>query len=675
MRKIFDIYVKMVLPVMFLVFLPVVVDAWGFGKNLVWVFLGIIGLLIWLATMILEKKWVVKVNRMWWVAVAAMGWALLGWGWLKTGIGVKMAALMTPAGMGTLIGVVVWMFLWMQVDRKDGTKKEMNYLTVAGVLVALGSLVVFLIPLSKLPFSWPKVNPIISIDSGFSMAGSLWGEIIILVWLAFEWMRRLVVKLKKDDRDVNGYIKEAGVVVFLTLILVLDVFRMTKLWTGVLDLNSAWSIATETLKRSPVFGAGMGNYANAFNLLRPASFNVQENWAAIFGTATMGWLQWWTELGVGGLVLIALGLGGWLAMKKKESSFWEVGLIMIMVGLMPISLAGIGILAWLLAVKIETKEIRLKLGFGEGDYNVMPVIVGLLTVVGTGFAGYWTARMMIGEIKMKQALIAVTKNEAGTTYNLQIQAIQQNPYVASYRRIASQTNLALAQSLLVNKDINDEDKQKAATLIQQAVGEAKAAIALDGNNYLYWGNLAAIYKSIIGVVDGAADWSYQAYVQTSLLDPVNPVVKLDLGGLLYAANRIEEADRVFEAAVQQKSNYANAWYNWAYTAKRMNRLGDAVSRMSQAVALVPVNSGDYDKASKELDAWKKELEEAIKKQQMLSQQQEGQKVAETLKTAEPLPTVGPEEKVEVSKEKLEPPEVVVTAAPSPTEGAGEVNEE
>ena len=88
------------------------------------------------------------------------------------------------------------------------------------------------------------------------------------------------------------------------------------------------------------------------------------------------------------------------------------------------------------------------------------------------------------------------------TYNWQIKAITANPYSAEYRRIYSQTNLVLATGIIGNKEITDEQKQKVGVLIQQSAREGKAAIALDTANAKYWTNLAAIYRQLIGSVDG-----------------------------------------------------------------------------------------------------------------------------------------------------------------------------
>jgi len=334
----------------------------------------------------------------------------------------------------------------------------------------------------------------------------------------------------------------------------------------------------------------------------------------------------------------------------------------------PITLIGIMMLVWLLAQKMsEIRNAGLVVKMGEKGFNGAPWVVGLLLAGGSLYAGYWMTRVMLADVYMRQSLVAAAKNDGGTTYNLQIKAIGMNPANADYRRMYSQTNLALATSLLSVETLSDEDKEKASVLIQQAVREGKAAVSLDQQSSIYWSNLAAIYRGIVGAVEGAADYAYQAYTQAVALDPVNPSLRLELGGLLFAAERYDEADRAFEEVVVNKQDFANGWYNWANSAKKMNRIDLAVQRLTQAVALVPKESGDYEKAAKELEEWKKEYEAAVKQAQAQQQQQQ-QKQPETLKTPEPLPTIGVEEEVNIPASDLEPPADVVTptVAPSPT---------
>lgn len=656
MKNILRLYVRLATVLLPLFWFPLVVDPWGFSKIWFLIGSGIVGMLIWVVVLVLErdKSIITSSGFGWWLLLGL--WSLVSF--LRLERGVEMRSIMTVGGMGMMLGLTMWMFLWLQTSDETEKNKQIEWLTVPGLIAVVVSLVVFLLPASRLPINWPQDNPLIGIDGGFSLLGSVVVEIVFLGFLLMGWTKRLADKLK-----AGSYWLELIVAAVLTLGLGLDIFRLIRGGWAIIDNNSAWVIAVETFKRSPVWGVGLGNFVEAFYQYRPASYNLTSFWATVFGGSRYGLLQLWTELGLPALIIVGLMMLSLWKKKANTFSFWRLMVFSVVWLMTPMTWISWWLIAWLMSNELgDRKERPVVFLLGEGKINVLPWVFGVLVVGGGLFGGYWWVRILMGEVYMRSSLLAASKNDGTTTYNDQIRAIAMNPWVAEYRRMYSQTNLALAKTVLANKDISEEDKQKAAVLVQQSVREGKAAIALEGKNPVFWNNLAVIYRDLVGIVDGAADWSYQAYVQAGALDVVNPAIKLDLGGLLYAANRVEEADRVFEQVVTNKPDYANGWYNWAYTAKMMGRLADAVSRLGQAVALVPVDSGDYEKASEELLAWRKELDEAIKKQQ--AQQQP--KPAETLKTPEPLPTTRKEEKVNVSGENLEPP---VAPSASPTTSA------
>lgn len=645
-------------------FLPVVTDIFGFGKS--W-FLGVtalIGLVLWVAEILITKKNSIRVNKPFWLVLGLTVWA--GIVWTRLSVGVQMRTMMAPMGWGFLVAMLIWFFLWLQVSEKEETNKQLWFLSVSGVVVAITSMVVFMIPTARLPILLPKDNPILSIGQGWSVTGSLMSEVAFMLLLVSQWVKRLLAKLKNKDGS-DGYMVEAVMAAVFGLVLLLDVYRLATGGLLMLDKNSSWVIAAETLKRSPFFGVGFGNFSEAFSLYRPAQYNLTKYWANGFNTSSMGILNIWTELGIVGLLLVVMLVSAW-AKTKRRGDFWLVGMFLILFVILPMDLMIWFAVMWLLAGGLfESREIKLTLNVGENNLNIGPWILGLILTSGAIFGGYHWVKILRGEMFLRESFVASSKNNGGLTYDLQIKAIGQNNTFAEYRRIYSQTNLGLAQVMLSNKDVTDDDKQKASTLIQQSVREAKSAVALESNNAVYWTNLAAIYKALVGLVDGAPDWSFQAYQQAATLDPVNPLIKLDMGWLLFAAGRYDEADRVFEQVVVNKTDYANGWYNWAYTAKKSNRLADAVQRLSQAVALVPVDSGDYEKATKELLDWKKELDEAMKKQADAAKATTA-KQAETLQTSEPLPTAG---KVTVPNEEMEPPETlpiptVEVVTPTPT---------
>lgn len=680
MKQVLKWYTRLFMFLFPVFFLPVVVDSFGTGKNLFIAISALVGLILWVADMLISKKNTVKVNGFWGVGVLFLVWSLVTW--FFEPVGVRMSSLMAPLGLTTVVSAVIWMFLWMQVTDKEEYKKQFNFVMASGVLVAITSLIVFLIPSSKFPIQLPKGNPIIALTAGWSLTGSLLSELVLFLFLGIEWVKRLLAKLKPTEINAGDvevkvkikidYLKEAIAVVLFGLVLCLDIYRIVKTGWFYLDIVSAWSIAVESLKVSPILGVGIGNFVEAFNQFRPLSFNLTNNWGSTFTGSSVGILNIWTETGLIGLAMIV-----WatlmLKKKRKTTSFWQIAVLWVALLVLPLNIMGLFLVLWLIIGNLfANKEIKLILNVGENKFNAMPLVVGVLTLGVVGYCGWNITKILIGDIIYRQSLVAASKNDGSATYNLEIKAITNwNPYSAEYRRMYSQTNLALAETYLSNKDISDEDKQKASTLVQQAVREAKSAVSLDPKNPIYWNNLAVIYKNLIGLVDDAATWSYQAYAEAVVFDPINPLLKLDMGGLLYAAESYDEADRIFQQAVESKSNYANAWYNWAYSAKKRNYLSDAVTRLTKAVDLVSAESGDYDQASKELDTWKKELEEATKKQQdaLKQQQAETEKKPETLvPPAEKMPEATNSARVVMPTGTVEAPIVTPTVAPvvSPT---------
>ncbi len=646
------------------VFLPFIYDGFGLGKSSFLLVSGVVGLVLWVISMLVEKRVEMKYSK-WlvWIVVLFI-WSLVSF-W-KMSSGGQARSMASGLGIGTLTGLVLWSFLWLQVRSEEESKKQMVFLSISGLVVGLVSLIVFMIPAAKLPLSIPKNNPLISISANWTMVGSLLGEVVLFLVLFLNWLKRLVLKLK-EKVEFGDYFKEILASAFFGLMLLLDIYRLIKTGWVYLDLNSAWVIAVETLKNNPIFGVGIGNFVEAFSRFRPVSFNATSLWSSTFGVSSVGILNMWTELGTVGLVIVGImTMGIW---KKRSSKGFGLLLVLGLLALvLPPTFMVFVLLFWVMSNSFgEIKQVKLILPVGEKGFNLMPYLVSLLLLGVFGFSGYKVGRAVVADYFWRQSLVATSKNDGSGAYNNQIKAIAINPNLADYRAIYAQTNLALAQNFLTTEEgqeVSTENKEKASTLVQQAVREAQAAVSLDQKISAYWVNLASIYRSLVGVVDGTLDWSVQSYQQAAVVDPVNPSVYMELGSMYYGAEDYATAERYFEEAVTNKQDYANAWYNWAYAAKQQNKLQLAVNRMEQALALVPSDSEDYTKAKEEFDKWEKEYNEAVAKyNEQVKQQQEQQQTSDTeqepnnnepLTTPEPLPTMGAEEQVNVPASQLEP---------------------
>jgi len=650
MKGILKVYSRIILFLFPIFFLPVIYNSFILGKVSFLLLSAFLGLLIWLIDLFVSKREIIKWNKLFiWALIAVVGIVI---SFLRLSPGVMMRTLMSSSGLAYFLGLFLWIFIWIQLGSKEEREKQFGVLTASGIVVAILSLIAFMIPASKMPLLWPKSNPIFSISERWSITGSLISEVVMFLILGGVWLGRLLKKIK-GRVEVGDYLKEAIGVIFFGLLLFLDIYKLIKSGWYFLDIRSSWVIAVEALKTAPFFGMGAGNFSQAWQLFKPASFNLGKTWSVSFGGSGMLWMTLWTELGLGALLLMIMAILS-LLRRIREKGVWLILILTLLVLLLPGNFLSLFLLLWLIIFKGSSENAKMRLVVGDKGVNIMPFILAVLILVLVGYGSYWGGRILIADARWKKSLVETGNNNGVEAYNWQIKAIGMNPNMGDYRVVYSQTNMALASNFLnvdEGEEISEENREKGTVLIQQAVREAKAATALDSLSAGYWYNLAEVYRSLIGMVEGADEWSLEAYQQAIALDPVNPILKLDLGGLFYASGNYEMADRLFEEAVSNKSDYANAWYNWANSAKKLNKIQIAVTRLERSLSLVPVDSGDYEKASEELMEWKKELDELIKQNEAALEAQKAaankEKEVEELKVAEPIPTVAEEDKIEI----------------------------
>jgi tetratricopeptide (TPR) repeat protein len=233
--------------------------------------------------------------------------------------------------------------------------------------------------------------------------------------------------------------------------------------------------------------------------------------------------------------------------------------------------------------------------------RILSILAMLPIFVGIAALGYFGGRAVYAETTFNQGLMALTKNDGKTTYDLVRKAITLNPYVDRYHATYAQINLALARTVATKQQVTDEDKTTIAQLVQQAIREGKATVTLNPQRAGNWELLAKTYQSIMPFAQGADAFAIQTFNQAIVLDPINPNLRISQGGIFYALGRFDEAIRVFELAVISKPNLANAHYNLAMAYKEKGEIEKAITSMTNVVALVNKDSNDYQVAKTELE--------------------------------------------------------------------------
>lgn len=659
MKKLLNIYTKINLVLFPLFFLPFVSGAYTFGKNWYLFVSALVGLLIWIISLLKDKQAKIYLGRGLGLFFVFLLWVFISF--LRLSPSVKAYSLSEPGGLGSFVSLFIWYFLYLQTDQKNTWQSNMGYLKIVGLLTTIFSLITFIMPESKLPIVWPSKSPLLSIDKNWSLTGSLMIELGLFIFLAVESARLLFVKSQKKAKNMLFDIFKTALICFG---LFLTIYKISKVGWGGLNFVIGWQITADTFKYSPIFGVGISNFLKAFNLFRPYSYNQTPFWQDRFIYSSSGFFHYWTELGIVYLILALVALKKVFA-NRKPATLVPLLVVFLINLVFPPNLLSLWLMAFVFSHKFGTlKSTSAKLVLGEAKYNTLPLITTVVVLSFSAFGFLVSTKKLLSKVYLRKSILATAQNDGLSVYNNQIKAISYDPNYAELRRLYSQTNIALAQSLSQKEELTEEDKQQISVLLQQAVREAKQAIDLDGASAIYWSNLATIYKNLIGSVEGAPDWAVEAYQQTAVLDPSDPLVRMELGSLYYAANQFENADRLFEEVLLRKTDFANGWYNWAHTAKNLNKLADAINRLNQAVLLVPVDSTDYENANKELASWREEYDKLVKQNQPQTQEEEP-----TLKTPEPLPTVSQETQVNIPEEELEPPVTQTEPSPVPTEAS------
>lgn len=528
----------------------------------------------------------------------------------------KMEAFGLPGTATVMIGAfLVYIFSKMTFKGEKGTFSLVMFMSAT--VVALFSLLAFTGVLAGIP-----QLPAVMRDINFSAIGGKLPEVIFLVSLLPIGLS-LALKEKETTRKVLYFLSVA--IVTLSAVLSISLMLPGKPGTPVIvDTQTSWSVAVDTLKASPLLGVGTANYLSAFTKFLPLSYNSTSLWANRFFSASSYTLTLLTETGVLGITAFLLSvfvllkgffknLRSHLSNNDKTELFSGVSLTVLVLAffLLPANSFLLVIFFLLAALRSEDQQVVINLSAtSEKNGNVLvskiPSFVLALVILGLSiYPVYFASKFVNGEIHYKKGIDAIVANNAKTAYDELRLAININPSIDRYHATFDQLDLALARGLAQKKDITDQDKNTVAQLIQQAIGEAKAAVALNPQRSANWELLARTYQSIIPFAQGADNFTIVSFNQAIALDPISPNLRIALGGVYYALGKYDDAINAFGLAVTAKPDLANAHYNLALAYNQKKDYEKATIEMNKVLGLVSPDSEDYKVAQKALEELEK----------------------------------------------------------------------
>jgi tetratricopeptide (TPR) repeat protein len=526
----------------------------------------------------------------------------------------KMDAFFQPGTATLVLGGAILYFLLNGSEAKN--KMVLSFtLFVSATLTSLFSLFAYSGILAKI-----AVLPSYMKEANFTTSG---GVLPTIIFFALSLVLGIGLILSEKELVKKVFAALASVIILLGLTVnVLSLMPNKNTALNLPPYQSSWVVSIETLKESPFFGVGAGNYLSAFNRFRPVSYNNSNLWGLRFTTASDFPLSALTEAGLLGLGAVALLyfavvkllLKGWKSLMGKKIDYAEGSYLVILklaflsLLLLPFNPILIVVTFALLSLNSDVRVSKVNLmtftpsatGAMSGS-RILSFIVAVPVILIVGVFGYFGSKAVLAEYKFNQGLVALTKNDGKGTYDLIREAITLNPYVDRYHATHAQVNLALARALSQKKDLTESDKSTISQLIQQAIQEGKATVTLNKDRAGNWELLARVYQSIMPFAQGADQFAIQTYSQAVALDPVNPNLRISLGGIYYALGRFDDAIQVFQLAVLSKPDLANAHYNLGLALKEKGQTDEAIAQMNAVLSIVAKDSQDYQIAKTELD--------------------------------------------------------------------------
>lgn len=427
-----------------------------------------------------------------------------------------------------------------------------------------------------------------------------------------------------------------------------------------LDFITSWKVSVSAFRDHPFWGRGPSTYLFNFTNYKPIEFNLSKFWNIRFDTAFNEYLGMLGMLGGVGLLAFLSFTAMFISsasqtltsnLQHQNPSFQHpvssLKTALAISGLtffvilafhaltLPLAVLGFLVLAAYFVLNLSEYPHfdrwgenlgRNLLRFAQGSLSKpseeiikLDALPGVLLIISLGislFAFFFAAKFVLADYHHKMALNAVSKNDGLTSYNELVKAEQLNPYNDLYRTDLAQVNFALANAIAVAKgpsaqnpqgSLTDQDRQNIQVLLQQAVNEAKTATALSPRSVINWEILATLYRQIAGVAENALVFSLDSFGRAIFQDPLNPNLRLGVGGTYYAIKNYDLAIRFFNDAINLKPDFANGYYNLSVALRDKGDLNSALVAAEKVVTLVDAQSSDYKVATDYLNDLKNKV--------------------------------------------------------------------
>ncbi|MFA6300769.1 MAG: hypothetical protein WC609_00245 [Candidatus Paceibacterota bacterium] len=372
------------------------------------------------------------------------------------------------------------------------------------------------------------------------------------------------------------------------------------------SLGATMSITKGVLVKHPLLGIGPNRFSEAWSMYKPLSINDTQFWDVSFNsgsgllttffatTGGLGILSWLVFF----ILFLFIGIKS-IFSNIKNGVNWDVMVFFVLsiyllissffyftgVTMFLLSFALIGVFIGLIASS-SGREVSI-LFLNDHRKSFFSILVLILLVVFSIAISFKYIEKFASVSYFGKALSASTEANAETNIRKALGLYQNDLYLRTYSQI-----YLLKLKSVVNKgaDLSDEDKASLQTSFDQVISGAQGAVNYNPLNYLNSQLLGSMYEEVgaLGVKDAYSN-AVVAYGAASLLNPLNPGIKLAQASAAFSDGKTQEAKDYALAALSLKGDYVDALVILSQIAKKQGNSGEALTYAQKALSLVPTD--------------------------------------------------------------------------------------
>src|SRR3989344_1340253 len=380
------------------------------------------------------------------------------------------------------------------------------------------------------------------------------------------------------------------------------------------SFGATLSVARETLKNAPFFGAGPNLFVRKWLAYKPLGANQTIFWSTDFSSG-VGYLP--TVLVTTGLLgaaawLLFLAWYVWLGMRFILSLSADKVMRYLVGASFLTSLflwcvlffysAGAVVLAFAFAftgLSLAALSCAGALCRASSDFSKSPAlsfacVLGLIVFsLGCAAIAYGVGNRFVSAVWYAEGVRAA--NERGDTAEAELliaRASERAP-LDVYMRALAEGSLVQMNTLLTQANEQNADATREAFQLSlgRAVEYGRSATALDDGNYANWLSLGRVYEAVVPLkIGGAYENARCAYEEALRLNPKNPAITLSIARLEAAKGDNARAREFIAQSLQLKPNYTEAIFFLSQVEVQEGNIKDAIQSVEAATILAPKDS-------------------------------------------------------------------------------------